>query len=69
MWDWVNCHLMRRHNDTIWCENRTVYLKCTRCGRRSSGWKMNEPLVFERQGTARPATRPEMHLVSGSAAR
>jgi hypothetical protein len=38
MWDWLNCVVFSRHENAIWCENGAIYLRCLRCGHRSSGW-------------------------------
>jgi len=68
MWDWINCHVMARHDDAVWCEKNAIYLRCTRCGRRSSGWKVQEHPTRP-VPNARQSRGVRMHLVSGSAGR
>jgi hypothetical protein len=41
MWNWFNCYLSGRHEYGVWCEPGTIFLRCTHCGRRSSGWSLN----------------------------
>ena len=38
MWNWFNCYLSGRHDYGMWCERGTIFLRCTYCGTRSSGW-------------------------------
>jgi hypothetical protein len=38
MWDWLNCVVLFRHEYGIWCEEGSIFLRCTRCGHRSQGW-------------------------------
>ncbi len=40
MWDWFNCHLAARHEYVVWTERNRVFLRCTRCGRQSTGWQV-----------------------------
>jgi hypothetical protein len=42
MWNWFNCYLSGRHEFGVWCEPGTVFLRCMHCGRRSSGWAVND---------------------------
>ncbi len=38
MWEWFNCHLAGRHEYAVWSDSNRIYLRCLRCGRRSTGW-------------------------------
>jgi len=38
MWDWINCHLLGRHEHAVACEQGAILLRCLRCGYRSTGW-------------------------------
>lgn len=53
MWDWLNCHLLGRHEHGIWCEDGTIFLRCLYCGKRSAGWE-----VAHGAGPAHPPARP-----------
>jgi hypothetical protein len=66
MWSFFNCYLSGRHEYNMWCEPGAIYLRCTHCGRRSSGWELNgktpaiappRAKVIERSANPRPATR------------
>jgi hypothetical protein len=41
MWNWFNCYLSGRHEFGVSCEPGTIFLRCTHCGRRSSGWAID----------------------------
>ncbi|MFB3854023.1 MAG: hypothetical protein ACE148_09405 [Vicinamibacterales bacterium] len=69
MWDWINCHLMARHDDAIWCEKNAIYLRCIRCGRRSSGWRVQEDPARPPVASTGQRRGVQMRLVSGSAGR
>ena len=53
MWNWFNCYLSGRHEFGVWCEPGAIFLRCVHCGRRSSGWAVNE-----RDGRAPGASPP-----------
>ncbi len=42
MWDWVNCVLLGRHENAVWCERGAIRLRCLRCGHESHGWEVGE---------------------------
>jgi hypothetical protein len=42
MWKWFNCYLSGRHNFGVSCEPGAIFLKCSQCGRRSSGWTVDQ---------------------------
>ncbi|MGE0705792.1 MAG: hypothetical protein AB7F99_06455 [Vicinamibacterales bacterium] len=42
MFNWIGCYLAGRHDYGICCEPGTIFLKCVHCGRRSSGWILDE---------------------------
>jgi hypothetical protein len=58
MWTWFNCYLSGRHDYGMWCEPGTIYLRCVHCGRRSSGWAVNQKLEAQRQPTVSHTHRP-----------
>jgi hypothetical protein len=63
MWDWINCHLLGRHEQAVSCDSGSVHLRCLRCGQRSSGWQVDrrEMVLLP----ARPAPRrPALHLIA-----
>jgi hypothetical protein len=41
MWDWINCHLLGRHEHAVACEQGSIHLRCLRCGQRSAGWQLD----------------------------
>jgi hypothetical protein len=62
MWDWINCHLLGRHEQSIACDQGSIHLRCLRCGHRSSGWQVDEQQVTLQPAKARPH-RALMQLV------
>jgi hypothetical protein len=60
MWSLFNCYLSGRHEYGMWCEPGNIFLRCVHCGRRSSGWdveeKPNTPIV--EHATPRVSARP-----------
>jgi hypothetical protein len=62
MWNLVNCYLSGRHEFGVWCEPGTVFLRCVHCGKRSSGWalenKITPPPVVEKKRMARANVVP-----------
>lgn len=38
MWSLFNCYLSGRHDYGMSCEPGAIFLRCTHCGKRSSGW-------------------------------
>jgi hypothetical protein len=62
MWDLINCYLAGRHQYTVWCEPGVIYLRCTRCGRRSAGWEVKEQHMHPRVGNPlQPASASPRH--------
>ncbi len=60
MWDWVNCHLLNRHENAVCCEHGAILLRCLRCGRRSTGWQVeHHDLIL--QPAPPPRRRPFLH--------
>jgi hypothetical protein len=48
IWDWVNCNLLGRHENSVWCERGSIHLRCMRCGHRTQGWQVEErDLAFQ----------------------
>ena len=59
MWNWFNCYLSGRHEYGVWCEPGAIFLRCVHCGRRSSGWAVdNRGTTPAMQPAKRAATRP-----------
>jgi hypothetical protein len=44
MWKWFNCYLSGRHDFGMWCESGEIFLRCVHCGKRSSGWSVDQKL-------------------------
>jgi hypothetical protein len=42
MWKWFKCYLSGHHEFGVWCEPGTIFLRCVHCGRRSSGWALEQ---------------------------
>jgi hypothetical protein len=42
MWNWFNCYLSGRHEYGVWCQPGAIFLRCVHCGRRSSGWSIDQ---------------------------
>lgn len=40
MWKVLNCYLSGGHDYGISCERGAMFLRCVRCGKRSSGWEV-----------------------------
>jgi hypothetical protein len=38
--NWLTCKLTGRHEYSVWCDDGTMFLRCTSCGRRSQGWQV-----------------------------
>jgi hypothetical protein len=48
MWDWVNCHLLNRHQYAVCCEHGAILLRCLMCGHRSTGWQVeHQDLILQ----------------------
>jgi hypothetical protein len=62
MWDLIHCYLSGRHDYGMWCESGQMFLRCVHCGKRSSGWAVEEKFQ-------RPATRPAVVTRAAIAAR
>jgi hypothetical protein len=72
MWSWFNCYLSGRHEYGMWCEPGNIFLRCVHCGRRSSGWAMNNaapPPAPAKRGRATKITgQPAAAAMTTSAA-
>jgi hypothetical protein len=74
MWNWFNCYLSGRHEFGVSCEPGTIFLRCTHCGRRSSGWAIDPkaqhaPVVTApRLSAATPSARAPRVLPFGRVA-
>jgi hypothetical protein len=42
MWNFFNCYLSGRHDYGMWCEPGAIFLRCIHCGKRSSGWALDQ---------------------------
>ena len=42
MLNWFHCYLSGRHEFGVWCEPGSVFLRCVHCGKRSSGWAIDQ---------------------------
>jgi len=40
MWNFFNCYLSGRHDYGMWCESGQIFLRCSHCGKRSTGWSV-----------------------------
>lgn len=58
MWNWFNCYLSGRHDYGVWCEPGAIFLRCTHCGRRSSGWAITEKVAAATTATVTQARQP-----------
>jgi hypothetical protein len=45
MMNWFNCYLSGRHEFGVWCEPGSVFLRCVHCGKRSSGWAIDQKVA------------------------
>ena len=60
MWTWFTCHVIRRHDYGVSCENGAIFLHCHGCGRRSEGWAVAGKALSrsrERGGTRKNIAR------------
>jgi hypothetical protein len=65
MWNLFNCYLSGRHDFSTWCEPGTVFLRCLHCGKRSSGWALEQ----KPQRHTAPLTPPSVHVQPATTAR
>jgi hypothetical protein len=63
MWDWINCHLLGRHEHAVTCDHGSIHLRCLRCGSRSNGWQV-DPRELGLQAAPLRARRPLIRLVA-----
>lgn len=68
MWNWFNCYLSGRHDFGVSCEPGTIFLRCTHCGRRSSGWAIDPklqqaPVVTPHARTVKAPATPAPHVL------
>jgi hypothetical protein len=63
MWDWINCHLLGRHQHSVTCEHGSIHLRCLRCGYRSTGWQLDPP-GLGLQAAPLPPRRPLLRLTA-----
>lgn len=45
MWNFFRCYLSGRHDYGVGCEPGAIFLRCVHCGRRSSGWAVDQKTV------------------------
>jgi hypothetical protein len=45
MWQWVTCYLSGRHTPGIYAHEGRIVLRCPYCGRHSSGWQLETPVL------------------------
>ena len=57
MFNWFNCYLSGRHEFGVKCEPGAIFLHCLHCGRRSSGWSLDD----KAQRCARAVARDDEH--------
>ena len=62
MWSWFNCYLSGRHEFGVWCEPGAIFLRCMHCGKRSSGWSIDQ------KQTAAPLAIPATTAVKATMA-
>jgi hypothetical protein len=60
MWEWLNCHLLGRHEYVVLCEGGVIFLRCHCCGRRSNGWEVQVAMAstVQRRPSAELQARP-----------
>ena len=58
MWNLFNCYLSGRHEFSAWCEPGSVFLRCIHCGKRSSGWALDQ----KPQRKTAPVTATHVHV-------
>jgi len=63
MWDWINCHLLGRHEQSVTCDQHSIHLRCLRCGHRSTGWDVDERQLTLQPVPQRPRS-PLMQLIA-----
>jgi len=51
---WLTCKLTGRHEYTMWCQDGAMFLRCTNCGRRSTGWQIVNKPSAAGSGVERP---------------
>jgi hypothetical protein len=72
MWNFLNCYLSGRHDYGMRCEPGAIFLRCIHCGRRSSGWALDQkeqaPLAHLTVAKAPPPTRATVIPFSRAAA-
>jgi len=61
MWNWFNCYLSGRHDYGMWCEPGAIFLRCVHCGRRSSGWAVEQPAAHSVAKTTPQKTKSAKH--------
>jgi hypothetical protein len=67
MWNLFNCYLSGRHDFSTWCEPGSVFLRCLHCGKRSSGWALEQK---PQRLTAPVLTAlPSVHVAPAASAR
>ena len=65
MWNLINCYLSGRHDYGMWCEPGAMFLRCVHCGKRSSGWALEQ----KPQRRTAPLTPPGVHVQPATTAR
>jgi hypothetical protein len=72
MWNWFKCYVSARHEYGVSCAPGTIFLRCVRCGRRSSGWSLaqsdakntRDARPVKSQTPSRPPERPRPAIVA-----
>ncbi len=65
MWNLINCYLSGRHDFGVSCGSGAVFLRCTHCGKRSSGWSIDaKPRVSATPAPSAVLTAPPMTITS-----
>jgi hypothetical protein len=66
MWRILRCYLSGQHDYGVGCEPGTIFLKCIHCGRRSSGWMLEQKTTVVVRAAAPTPTfehRPALKVV------
>ncbi len=64
---WLTCKLTGRHDYSVWCEDGSMFLRCSNCGRRSAGWQVSTKSAAGAPGRAassKPRTAPRAARLS-----
>jgi hypothetical protein len=64
MLDWVCCQFSGGHEYSVYCEPGAVYLRCTHCGKRSSGWDLRGLPALQPVAPRVASATPRLHTLS-----